>query len=188
MSGDPTETLHTHVHAGRRARVRVVVVSGPDEGAAYEIGETVCVLGRDATADVVLRGEGVSRHHAKLIADHEGGVQVIDLGAKNGTWLNGTQVKAALLQHGDTLQVGRVVLRYERAAAVTTVRTDAEGELTARELEIGRLVARGLTNAEIGGVLGISRATVATHLQRAYKRLGLSSRAELATLIASRES
>lgn len=186
LSGDRTETLHTDVHPGERAAARIVVVSGADENASFEVAQAVCVLGRDASADVQLRGEGVSRHHAKLVVDREGAVQVVDLGAKNGTWVNGARIEAAHLQHGDTLQLGRVVLRFERGPASPPLE-EIDYELTPRELEIGNLVARGLTNAEIGSVLGISRATVATHLQRAYKRLGLASRAELATWIVSHD-
>jgi DNA-binding NarL/FixJ family response regulator len=185
LSGDRTETLHTDVHPGERAPARIVIVSGAD-GNAFELAQAVCVLGRDASADVQLRGEGVSRHHAKLLVDRDGFVQVVDLGAKNGTWVNGARVETAQLQHGDTVQLGRVVLRFERGPA-SAPEGEIDYELTPRELEIGQLVARGLTNAEIGNVLGISRATVATHLQRAYKRLGLASRAELATWIASHE-
>ena len=51
--------------------------------------------------------------------------------------------------------------------------------LSARELEVAELVAQGLTNVEIGQRLGISRRTVATHLEHAYSRLGIHSRAEL---------
>ena len=53
-------------------------------------------------------------------------------------------------------------------------------ELTAREREVATLVARGLTNAEIGGRLGIGRRTVESHLERIRSKLGLRSRADLA--------
>jgi len=52
--------------------------------------------------------------------------------------------------------------------------------LTTREREIARLVAEGLTNADIGTRLGIGRRTVESHLERARSRLGLLSRADLA--------
>ncbi len=50
--------------------------------------------------------------------------------------------------------------------------------LTSRELEVLRLVATGLSNADIARWLGVSDATVKTHLNRTMAKLGLSSRAQ----------
>jgi DNA-binding CsgD family transcriptional regulator len=44
---------------------------------------------------------------------------------------------------------------------------------------VARLVAQGLSNAEVGERLFISSRTVSTHLQHIYRRLGLPSRAAL---------
>lgn len=52
--------------------------------------------------------------------------------------------------------------------------------LTERELEVARLVADGLTDAEIAHRLVVSPRTVTTHLQHAFRRLGISRRAALA--------
>jgi DNA-binding CsgD family transcriptional regulator len=52
--------------------------------------------------------------------------------------------------------------------------------LTRTEHDVVRLVAQGLTNAEIGVRLFISRRTVETHLSHVFRKLGLSSRVELA--------
>lgn len=49
--------------------------------------------------------------------------------------------------------------------------------LSAREVEVLRLVASGRTNKEIGEVLVISEHTVARHLQNAFLKIGVSSRA-----------
>ena len=57
-------------------------------------------------------------------------------------------------------------------------------ELSTRESEIARLVARGLPNKSIAQVLDISPYTVATHLKRTYSKLGIRSRIELAVLVA----
>ena len=50
--------------------------------------------------------------------------------------------------------------------------------LSARELEVLRLVARGMTNAEVAGDLFISPRTVNWHLGSVYRKLGFSSRTE----------
>ena len=49
---------------------------------------------------------------------------------------------------------------------------------------MAELVARGLSNAEIAARLFISPRTVTTHLERIYRRLGISSRHELTRYVA----
>ena len=53
-------------------------------------------------------------------------------------------------------------------------------ELTPRERELAALVASGLRNREIAARLGISEGTAKLHLYNVYKKLGVSSRVELA--------
>jgi DNA-binding CsgD family transcriptional regulator len=56
--------------------------------------------------------------------------------------------------------------------------------LTPREEEVATLVARGLTNREIASELSISEHTVATHVTKILKRLGLNSRSRLSAWVA----
>jgi DNA-binding NarL/FixJ family response regulator len=53
--------------------------------------------------------------------------------------------------------------------------------LTEREIEILRLIAKGLSNNEAAGVLGLSRATVRTHLEHIYDKLEVTNRVEAVT-------
>jgi DNA-binding NarL/FixJ family response regulator len=53
--------------------------------------------------------------------------------------------------------------------------------LSPRELQVLRLVAKGLSNAEIGRELSISEATVKTHLLRTFGKLGVSDRTAAVT-------
>jgi DNA-binding NarL/FixJ family response regulator len=57
--------------------------------------------------------------------------------------------------------------------------------LTTREREIARLAATGRTSRDIAEHLCLSPRTVETHLARVYRKLGLSSRAALANLLAA---
>ncbi|MFC7110929.1 LuxR C-terminal-related transcriptional regulator [Nonomuraea rubra] len=54
--------------------------------------------------------------------------------------------------------------------------------LTSQELQVVRLAATGATNRQIGAQLFLSPRTVGFHLYKAYPKLGISSRAELAGL------
>ncbi|MFI7637364.1 AAA family ATPase [Nonomuraea sp. NPDC049400] len=56
----------------------------------------------------------------------------------------------------------------------------ALGTLTSQELQVVRLAATGATNRQIGAQLFLSPRTVGFHLYKAYPKLGVSSRAELA--------
>lgn len=58
-------------------------------------------------------------------------------------------------------------------------RSIADDDLTAREVEVLRLIALGHTSVEIAGKLHISPRTVESHRARIHNKLGLTTRAEL---------
>lgn len=97
-------------------RARLCGMSGPCLGLAFELapdGQTT--LGRDASATVRLDDISVSRRHA-LVSGHQGTWTVCDLHSSRGTQKNGRQVEPGHdvpLSHGDELQLGDTVLRFE---------------------------------------------------------------------------
>jgi NarL family two-component system response regulator LiaR len=68
----------------------------------------------------------------------------------------------------------------EAVRAESAVREPVRDDLSARELEVIRLVAEGLNNHAIAGRLVISEKTVKTHLTHILGKLGLHDRTQLA--------
>ncbi len=61
----------------------------------------------------------------------------------------------------------------------SSARVDVVHPLTERELEVVRLMARGLSNEELAAAASISRATVKTHVSSILAKLGLTSRIQI---------
>jgi DNA-binding NarL/FixJ family response regulator len=72
----------------------------------------------------------------------------------------------------------RLVERFARRQAPPAALDGGIDELTARERDVLRLVARGLSNAEIAAQLDLSPATVKTHVARILAKLGLRDRVQ----------
>ena len=76
----------------------------------------------------------------------------------------------------------RLIQEFASAAPAPTESPAGLDELTARELEVFKLVARGLSNAEIAGELVVSETTVKTHVARVLMKLRLRDRVQAVVL------
>ncbi len=87
-----------------------------------------------------------------------------------------------IVASGDALLAPSVTRRLlERFASTLPVgdrSSETLAELTARETEVLRLLAGGLSNAEIAGELVVSEATVKTHISSLLRKLGLRDRVQ----------
>jgi DNA-binding CsgD family transcriptional regulator len=111
-----------------------------------------------------------------------------------GEWLRREKRKAdARLQLGAALEAFERIdaapwaerTRTELAATGTTGRAadrSLAGSLTPQEMQIVRLAAQGMSNKDIAAQLFLSPRTVGHHLYKAYPKVGVASRSELADL------
>jgi two-component system response regulator GlrR len=108
----PTAALATTREHALVRRFTVRVVSGPDAGlVASSRGERV-VIGSHRSADLRLADRAVSRFHCELTMD-EGRVLLRDLESRNGTRVDGVEVRVAPLRPGALLTLGDDSVRYE---------------------------------------------------------------------------
>jgi DNA-binding NarL/FixJ family response regulator len=139
-------------------------------------------------------GDGVDAI-GKIRASHESGVRIIVLTTfdTDADILRAVEAGAAgyLLKdapRADLLRAIRAAARGETVLApvvagrlVSRVLRPRPETLSARETEVLALVARGMTNFQIGRALFVSEATVKTHLTRACAKLGVTGRTAAVT-------
>ena len=108
------------------------------------------------------------------------GALVAILFAAFGIWL-GLRITRRRETIGETVVVREVQVPAEAASPKPFEANTAQQQtlgITARELEILTLIARGLSNREIATQLFVSENTVKTHCARAYDKLGAARRTQ----------
>jgi DNA-binding CsgD family transcriptional regulator len=103
-----------------------------------------------------------------------GGASRTRVRTRAGLWL---LIHASCLQGAGAAEVA-IVIEPAKASEVAPLIVDAY-ELTPREVDVTRRLARGLTTNEIALELHLSRYTVQDHLKSVYEKAGVSSRGEL---------
>jgi ABC-type multidrug transport system ATPase subunit/ABC-type transport system involved in multi-copper enzyme maturation permease subunit len=69
-------------------------------------------IGRDATNDWHIDDLIVSRFHAEIVQNDQGGFDLVDLRSANGTFVNGVMIKRRELVIGDLVSIGNVTRRF----------------------------------------------------------------------------
>jgi DNA-binding NarL/FixJ family response regulator len=154
-------------------------------------------LARLATEVNGPRAQIAAAHAAALAADDGSGLQAVSVRLEQSGALllavdAAAQAAAAHSRHNRRGSAQTATTRARKLAqACEGARTPALSSLTAppeitrRQREIITLAASGLSNGDIAQRLVVSIRTVENHLYRASTRLGISTRAELAALIAN---
>jgi DNA-binding NarL/FixJ family response regulator len=76
----------------------------------------------------------------------------------------------------------RLIQEFSRGAVAQQSAPAALDDLTPRELEVFKLIARGMSNAEIAAELIVSETTVKTHVARVLMKLGVRDRVQAVVL------
>jgi DNA-binding NarL/FixJ family response regulator len=165
----------------RRARAQLLLSAGEPARAAE--------LARLAAADADAPGAVVQAAAARALAgralaaagDLDAAVTELRRGhrAFAACGADGRRDAAA----GDLRRLGRRVARPRG-----TLRGARLGSLSAREQEVARLVAEGLTNEQIARELHITVKTVEMHRTHSHEKLGIGRRAALARMLADATS
>ena len=124
---------------------------------AYPFVKEETLIGREAPAEILIPQPAVSRSHAKIINDAKG-CTIQDLGARNGTLVNGVFVTQCRLSTNDDIRVGDAFFKF--------VESDAEGYAPYR---IDGAVLRNAYATPSGVVGGYHMARIASDLERIAK-------------------
>lgn len=167
-----------------------VVRAGPSIARRSE--SELLVMAIDADSDWE-RIEAICGEQPTLLitkaASREAVLRAIDIGARG--YLAETISDRALVDAIRGIAVGEVAFSREALGAWLRKRSEdpsnaAAAKLTRRQRQILSLVARGASDKEIGGVLGISTATAQKHVTNLLRRLGAPNRAAAVAMTGGR--
>jgi predicted component of type VI protein secretion system len=86
--------------------VRVKILQGSNAGKEVKLPVPKCLIGRGDECHLRPQSDAVSRRHCEIVTNDKE-VAVRDLGSRNGTYVNGEQIKGeTLLLTGDVLRIG----------------------------------------------------------------------------------
>jgi len=162
----------------RLAQIRLVVVDGPDRGAAALLPTGSARIGTAPGCHFQLTDRTVSRIHCEVRVTREG-VRVTDRSSTNGTSVDGVRVYEAELLAGSVLRLGGTSLRVEVAASALTVPLapiDSFGPLIGSSPEMRAIyalipaVAKAQSTTLILGETGTGKELVAAAIHGASAR------------------
>ncbi|HKS38555.1 MAG TPA: FHA domain-containing protein [Verrucomicrobiae bacterium] len=95
---------------------KLVVLSEGFTGLTYELKVEKTTVGRVEDNAFQIAEQSVSSHHCELL-QRSSDILVKDLNSTNGTFINGEQIKEAVLKPGQILRLGQVEMRLESGTA-----------------------------------------------------------------------
>ncbi len=107
------------MRATNHPMARLVALSEGFTGLSYELKVEKTTIGRLEDNAFQILEQSVSSHHCEVI-QRGNDLVVKDLNSTNGTFVNGEQIKEAVLKPGQILRLGQVELRVEVGAGAST--------------------------------------------------------------------
>lgn len=99
------------IRTAAQQQALLIVLSGPRLGTRSVLSEAPVDVGRGSACQLILDADSVSRRHARI--EWTGTAhRLIDLASTNGTYLNGTRIRDAVLKDGDRIGIGKALLKY----------------------------------------------------------------------------
>ncbi|WP_101757060.1 FHA domain-containing protein [Oceanicoccus sp. KOV_DT_Chl] len=93
---------------------KLIALDSDDE---FEINQACMSIGRDKSADIVLRHGYPSRQHARITVD-DGQLTIEDLNSTNGTYVNNSKLhRPQILNEGDVIQFDSIAYHVVPAAS-----------------------------------------------------------------------
>lgn len=99
---------------------KFVMLSEPNPGQEFVLNKSVLKLGRDLSADIVIKDESISRLHA-LIKIEGDEVSVVDQDSLNGIEVDDEMISETFLNKGDIVKFGNVALRFVEKGEVYSI-------------------------------------------------------------------
>ncbi|MCA8920645.1 MAG: diguanylate cyclase [Planctomycetes bacterium] len=91
------------------AKLVTLIAGVPRE---FPLGDQPLTIGREPENEIQLDWPDVSRRHCRIEPLSQGGYRVLDLGSKNGSYLNGRQITAMALEYDDRVRLGEALVVY----------------------------------------------------------------------------
>ncbi|CAM5790062.1 helix-turn-helix domain-containing protein [Cellulomonas persica] len=167
-------TVLSDIHVDPAVASRVAVLAHGAQGTLLPLLGRHLAAAAEGSADELLRTADALREAGLILHATLAHVNALRVLRRRGDPAAAVREAARLTQL--VAETGQE-LHLLVPSAVTTA------ELTARELEVARLVASGLSNREAAERLVVSDRTVDNHLYRIYRKLGVASREDLARLV-----
>ncbi len=97
---------------------RRLIIRHGERVTRHEVTDKAIVIGRDPGCDLFFSDHKLSRRHARMELE-AGKLKLVDLGSRNGCWVNEKRVDECILESSDALRLGGLRISYEEDLPIT---------------------------------------------------------------------
>jgi two-component system NtrC family sensor kinase len=155
------------------------VMQGRDKGKRFDLRSPSLTIGRDGSNRIQLNDSEVSRRHAEIRRGPEG-LQLIDLGSSNGTFVNTERTAERLLHNGDRVQIGRTLLLFTDADDRSSASLHHDIDIVGRGQSEGSRIVKSVAHDSGSQLLAPDDPAESPWLARARSNLQVMYRTALA--------